>query len=162
VRTAGTVPGKTTSPFPHRAALAEAQVGVPSPQQRAAPFPFPQPLGPLCCSTAGLSAFVTAQAESDEGSWLHSRKWASSLPDWHLQGVERILQGKVGVNLIDLAQKRVYPRLPRVRQNHEFDPWSHKDRQTGKAKLRTSPGQAARRRVPAAGRYLSASGSSAA
>lgn len=84
-----------------------------------------------------------------------------SLPDWHLQGVERILQSKVRVNLIDLAEKGVYPCLPRVSKNHKFDPWSSNDRSVRKTEFHDSPGKAEQHRVAGAGRYLSASGSSA-
>lgn len=84
------------------------------------------------------------------------------LPDWHLQGVERILQSEVRVNLIDLAEKGVNPRLPRVSKNHEFDPWSRGDRSVRKAELWDTPREAEQCRVPRAGRYLSVSGSSAA
>lgn len=47
-----------------------------------------------------------------------------SSPDGHLQGVERVLQRVVRVDLVDLAQKSVYSCLPWVSKNHELDAWS--------------------------------------
>ena len=160
VRPAGIVARKSTSRSPSRAALEKAQVSLPSLQWCAVSSPFPKPLGPLCyLSAVGICCCTGRKRPGTAAALL---KVGFSLPDWHLQGVERILQSEIRVNLIDLAEKGVYPRLPRVSENHEFDPWSRNDRSVRKAELRDSPGKAERCWVPGAARYLSASGSSAA
>ena len=43
-------------------------------------------------------------------------------PDRHLQRVEGVLEGEVGVQLVDLVEELVHPGLGAVRHHHELDP----------------------------------------
>lgn len=44
----------------------------------------------------------------------------SGLPDWHFQRIERVLESKIRIDLINFSQKRINTRLTRVRQHNEL------------------------------------------
>ena len=54
----------------------------------------------------------------------------SPLPDWHFQRIERVLESKIRIDLVDLPQERVGTRLPRVCQHNKLDAWEEQQRET--------------------------------
>lgn len=50
------------------------------------------------------------------------------IPDWHFQGIERVLQGIVGIDLIDFPQKCINARLTGVSQNNKLYPFKRRER----------------------------------